>query len=439
MSDTFTLCLLVLIGSVLMIGLGTLCMRRYELAIFMIAISPAISHIFINLGSGGTQTRETYGSYIRVGILLFIGLVGFIRYIRNRSSFSQRLPFEFKLLFVFGLLAMCSTLFSVDPFYTFVRSGALIAVSGFLLGLYAWFDNLHKFDRAIDALFVAACVITTTNSLALVSGAETAWWMIDTPRFRGLWAHPTTLGSFCMVAYPVLFWKFSQYEVIRKLIICFMAGSLALLQVLTYSRGPLLGAVVGMSVWFLAREKKVRLMLFLTVIFVASTILLGTTSLQKRFERESQQGESMTTLTGRAELWEETFNLIKKRPILGYGYDVGGSILEETGNTTVSWVVQGGLSFHNGYIGTAVGLGFLGLALWVIISFVPLVRSLFFRASAHKAFVMSIMSMCFLVNFVEPTIAVSGPAGILFWVAWVMGQRQDLEFVGSRDLRKGRQ
>jgi len=435
MNDLLTITLSVLIGLLSVAALAVLCSRRYEIAIFLAAVSPAVSHVFINLESGDARAGETKGAYIRVGILLLIGFVGFIKYIKHRSRLRERLPFEFGLLFVFCLLAMSSTLFSVDPFSTFVHSGALVAVSGFLLGLYAWLDDRHKFDRALDALFIAVCVLTMVNLLALISGAKTAWLMTDASRFRGLSAHPSTLGSFCMVAYPVLLWKYSQNQVIRKYLVCCMVGSLALLQILTSSRGPLLAAIVGMSVWFLAVREKVRLMLFLGVIFVAGTILLGTTSLQKRFERETQRGKSITTLTGRTELWEETVNLIKKRPFLGYGYDVGGDILEASGNTSVSWVVQGGLSFHNGYIGAAVGLGLFGLSMWVVISVVPFVRSLFFRPSVHKAFAMSIMLMCFLVNFVEPTIAISGPAGMLFWVAWVMAAREASGFAASPGLR----
>ena len=166
-------------------------------------------------------------------------------------------------------------------------------------------------------------------------------------------------------------------------------------------------------------------MAFLAVILVVGTMLLGMPSLlDNRFQREAQHGKSFDTLTGRTDIWKESFNIIKKRPFLGYGYDVTGAILEDSGNSTVAWVAQGRFSLHNGYVGTTLGLGLIGLSMWITISFAPFFRTFSLKPSVSKAFVIAVMSTCLAVNFVEYSVAVSGPSGIFFWIAWAIAGRR---------------
>jgi exopolysaccharide production protein ExoQ len=88
-----------------------------------------------------------------------------------------------------------------------------------------------------------------------------------------------------------------------------------------------------------------------------------------------------TTLTGRTDIWRAADDLIAQRPWLGIGYNT----FWQSGNLEAEslWRAFGignriGFNFHNTYREITVHLGFVGLSIFSIISFVGVFR-LFFR------------------------------------------------------------
>jgi O-antigen ligase len=76
-----------------------------------------------------------------------------------------------------------------------------------------------------------------------------------------------------------------------------------------------------------------------------------------------------TTFTGRTDIWEFAISSLSLRPILGYGFAAfwGSSSIEKlVKNDQLEWAASASHS-HNGYLDTALTMGYPGLALIVFI------------------------------------------------------------------------
>lgn len=87
---------------------------------------------------------------------------------------------------------------------------------------------------------------------------------------------------------------------------------------LTLSRGTWVGVLVTFLIWGIYQNWK--LVLALTALFLLSIFSFGPDSVAQRAERLESQ---IDTASGRTPIWEVAVDLIKERPLLGYGYGPG--------------------------------------------------------------------------------------------------------------------
>jgi hypothetical protein len=196
----------------------------------------------------------------------------------------------------------------------------------------------------------------------------------------------------------------------------------------------MIASALGMLVWFTVTHGRLRSTVFLAVI---AGVALAVVQLNPSgFERESAGGA--TDLTGRPEIWSAAYLLAMERPLLGYGYDVEGAIFADPRFYDRELGLWGGsarVPMHSGYLSVAVGLGIIGLALWAVILFVPFVRSLLLPESHYKAFVVSTMAMCLIVNFVESVITGGrSSVGLVYWISWAMAEGLAVEGADEQTL-----
>ena len=84
-----------------------------------------------------------------------------------------------------------------------------------------------------------------------------------------------------------------------------------------------------------------------------------------------------TTYTGRSDVWEFALTSLSLRPFLGYGFAAfwGTESIEKlVQNDQIEWAATASHS-HNGYLDTALTMGFTGLALAVIVLIVMPLRN----------------------------------------------------------------
>jgi len=414
--DDFPLVLLSASVLLLAIGLAWSCKQRFEIAIFLVALSPLISAVFFPATPEvdlETATEPALGSYARIGLLALTGAVGLFRFIESWSKSRERLPVELLFLGGFLLLALFSTSYSIDQQYTFIRSASFVALFGFLLGLYSYIDSEQRLNQTLFSLFAMVAVVTLVNVTALVAFPDRAWYE---NRFQGLWSHPNAMGSFCMLAYPLLFWVYPRSAPLKKWFVAGLVMTLFCLHLLTGSRGSLMAAVCGMCMWIVVQRKPVRLFLLLSAIGVGVFILTQATP--NSFERDGSY--SATDLTERPEFWYGSLILIREKPMLGYGYAVEGGIWADPRFNKPEyslWTGSPKTSLHNGYLSVAVGLGLGALLIWCVLLFLPLWRFRSLPYTDYKGLIMAVLVSCLLLNGVETEIGGGAP---VFWIVWVI-------------------
>ena len=418
--NDLTLLLLIANAFIMGIGIAYLCLKRYHLAVFLMALSPGLSTVFISTNAEGVE-EAGIGSYMRIALIMLIGAAGLAYFVQTKLIRLNQIPSLYKLFGLFLLLALASTSYSLDPRYTFVRSASFVGVFAFLVGLYSWLQNRQRWAQALHALFLMVALGTMLSLVFMKVLPERAWNEAVDGRFQGFWSHPNTMGSFCTLSYPVLLWKYSKGGLATKLMIIVLGLTLFGLQLLTGSRGSLVGAVLGIGTWLVVLRKNVKLLLMLTAVGSAGLLIMQMKPAS--FKRAGEYANA-TDLSGREEFWAACYQIIQEKPLFGYGYAVEGKVWSDPRFHKPGYILWSGsarTSLHNGYLSVIVGVGMLGFAIWSIILFVPYWQSWRLPRGDHKAFVLAIMSICLVVNFIETEIASGNSyASMLFWIAWAM-------------------
>lgn len=434
--DILTIVLLSAIGLLIAAVIIFYSLKKYELAIALILLSPWAHWLFSPPVHEGDMESiaPTLGTYIRISIVALAGIIGVFQLLKLKSSSHNRSPSYLLLLGGFVLYALLSTVYSIDKKYTLVRSSEFLLFYFFLLGFYYWLKDKTRLDRTLNIYFmITTCgIIMNIIALVLFPGRVWSWLMPD--RFQGILEHPNSLGAFCMLSYPVLMWKYRHSSPIGKVLLLFLFCIVLFMHILSGSRASLAASVLGFFLWFLiinrANLNSLGKVLSLSLIILFGVALL----LQSRPGSLKRGSADITGLTGRTEFWQGCVQLVKEKPVTGYGYGVGGKVwidprFYKTGQFL--WSGSARASLHNGYLSMAIGLGFVGLVIWLILVLIPTWRVMRLDACGYKAFVVVMLFQGMVLNFFETSI-VSGSqiiTSLVFWLFLIMAQR--LSFFSS--------
>jgi O-antigen ligase len=423
--DTLPLFLLAGIMAIFGLGIGTLCFRDFRIAVFLIALSPFFSNFFAGFASpGGVPDQEpVVGSYIRIGILGLAGAVALFYILNEKLPAPEPLPGHFICLILFIAISMASTLYSIDQRFSLIRSTSFAALACFLLGCQAFLKTEADLRRILDTLFWVICFYTLANYAALVLFPGRAWSPTMPNRLQGFLSHPNTLGSLCMLSYPILFLRINQVRGAKKAAAIFVLLSCLLMQALSGSRGSILAAAAGVAVWWVTMKKYEKVVVYFLVIALAFVLVVVVQP--SRFEREGN--EDIGGLSGRTAFWEGVFLLITESPVKGYGYGVGGKVFEDPRFQKKGWQLWSGSpksSLHQGYLTILVEVGLIAFTLWCGSWGLVVWRCARLPPGEYKSFVLSTLAMCLVLNFVETSITGGNTIpSIFFWIAWVIGGR----------------
>ena len=131
--------------------------RRYDIAVLLVVFSPWISSIFIpNTPISPDSDQANLGSYIRVSVLLLMGSIGLIKYMKSWLVNRTIPDYKILTLFLFLGLATVSTFYSLDRDITFIRSFSFIAFFLFLLGLYTWIEEFVHIDKVLNIILISS-------------------------------------------------------------------------------------------------------------------------------------------------------------------------------------------------------------------------------------------------------------------------------------------
>lgn len=428
--DILILILLSFIFLLIAISIFFFSLRRYELAITLILLSPWVHWLFTSNVQKSVEesTAVGLGTYIRISMVALAGVIGVFQFLKLRSSSHKRVPFYLALFGGFVLYALLSTVYSIDQRYTFVRSSEFVFFFGFLLGFHCWLKDKTRLDKTLSIYFMVMTCGILINTIALVLLPERVWWWRVPDRCQGLLDHPNTLGAFCMLSYPVLMWKYRHLDPVGKVSLLFLFCIVLFIHILSGSRASLATSLFGFFLWFLilnrANLNSLAKILSLVVIIFFSVVLL----LQSRPSSFRREARGVTNLTGRAEFWRGCIQLVKERPIMGYGYGVGGKIWNDPrfySPEQFLWAGSAKSSLHNGYLSIAIGLGIIGLLLWLSLILVPMWRVMCLGPCGYRTLIVVMLFQGLLLNCFETSIASGSQiiTSLVFWLFLIMAGR----------------
>ena len=344
------------------------------------------------------------GRQMGVIVLGFVSVIMINRERLKKISISGWLGY---VIILFISLALISILWSDVKMTTFKRLSIFMAL---WLGAFSISKKYSYSDVALLAIY--NCSLT----LALSVGAEIILGTFSPfsaeYRFAGV-MHPNAQGLNC----GLLFISSVSFLLIHKdvsklgkvlILSCGFASILFLL--LTKSRTALLSSILALGFsWLLYNviQGKRVMTSFLCLIAPFQVMILyflWQADVLIKLQRLFMLGRDteVLTLTGRTDLWRELLDYVAQSPLLGYGYDSFWTLTHtaEIMGSQGSWVA----SDHSSYFNVVLGLGVIGLTIFVIMLLLSLQASirLYLRSKSNEyIFATTVIIMAIINMFLE--------------------------------------
>ena len=341
----------------------------------------------------------------------------------------------FQLYCIYFVWALVTVTYSLAPEFSILRlmDAVLLfcAVSAIAYGI----KEPEDLTRLIERFLIGCGVFVVILAFAAVALPRSVTWDVpelytvnqQVERFRGLLNSPNDVGVLMLsvVGPTMAFWnRFEKRK--RK----WFAG-LALLAVaegaLADSRTPFIALAIGCVVYALWRYRLRGILLLAGagVLAIAVMPIFG-----HNIGEYTGRGD-VTTLTGRTEMWAFVVQEIRNHPISGYGYEVAGAIFKSKYFPIWygPWEEGSQSSLHNGYLSHAIGVGVPATLFWLFIVLRPWWFAIRQKEDPWnlKPMLLLIVVPCLIHNMSEASVLdFLGVIGLLFGVAWAVGERYRL-------------
>lgn len=342
--------------------------------------------------------------------LLFIGTACLFRI--KRLAFIAMTNF-FAMLFM--CLVILSAFWSIHPDVTIRRGvGYLLTmlIAAYLPARYS-FDDIMKLlsigfsISAIGSILFAA--IAPDYGVMQLSGLGTGNW-------RGVFAHKQQLGVVMSVAVFTELYILTSCVGQRRWRVGLLA-IFSLLVLLSDSTTALLtsvGYLAGALVYLLWKRNKLISLVIFTILIVAllMVFLILLVDPDTAFNLLGKDA----TLTGRTAIWQFALELIAQKPVLGWGYRAvwqPNDAITVRVDEAVGWAVP---HAHNTFLETTLQLGWVGLAVMVLMICVALWRCI--RCCTNGITAIGWFSLMFFVGelFIGQTEITLGQNQSIEWV-----------------------
>jgi exopolysaccharide production protein ExoQ len=216
--------------------------------------------------------------------------------------------------------------------------------------------------------------------------------------------HPNTVGKITAIAALVVFHRFRLTSSASGKFVWSIAGvGLMCALAATVSKTSIAAFATACLVYFLVGKHSMRAKVATaTLVSILAVATLYVLSPQLDSYSRQQHGTALETLSGRLPLWEDTWEMIQARPIIGYGFlsfrDYGPQLF----NVRV-------VHAHNEWLHIWFSLGLVGVVLAAAIYFSylrsawKLLRSP--RATRHAALALALLAMAMVRGITEADLA----------------------------------
>lgn len=304
-------------------------------------------------------------SNIGKAALWTFGLIFAAWLLRRHMGDVLRGPMRYLLIF-FGWLFVTS-LYSPEPFKALFMVSTLLSVFFVFLafaeerGLPVLFDRLIQIQTVFLTLsIILYFAVPSVSHMLLWDGSVGG-------RMTGLGGHPNQTGVLAAFLIVALYARCDSGNISRAFKAVAIAVALVTL-VLTQSRTSLIAAGAGCMTFFLLKNRwHAALIPVLVCLGVAAFLVISLDSQILAMFARSGDADELLTGTGRSFIWELSWNLIKKAPILGYGFNSTYSMFMEE-----AYLLNGDVGIyvfphsHNLVLQLLLYGGIIALALFVL-------------------------------------------------------------------------
>lgn len=359
---------------------------------------------------GSTKRQITYTC---------LGLFGAIAFLfRPRWRLSIRGLFPWVVLVFLGL-AFLSVAWSDDRGLTIRRLGVLAFICVGVCGVLRHFSRL-QIVMLITFANVAYLIVGFGNELFLGTFRPFAAGY----RFAGT-VHPVVQSIDCAILLLGALCLVDRMREHRRLLFgCLAFGALFLF--FTRSRTGTAAALVAAFVYWYLTAHRYRLRAMTTVLLLGAALLIALMLILNQVipmpwdvVLMGRGTTNAASLTGRIPLWDLLFSSAMQRPMLGYGFD---SFMSPRHAAQVAAILAFGLnSAHSVYLDVLLGVGFIGLALFLAVmglSIVRAVRSYRIVRDPVLAFFAALIVFELFSGTLDSTLIFPNPR---FWTLLVIG------------------
>jgi len=327
-----------------------------------------------------------------------------------------RTAFKDQLLWLLVGLALISTLWSARPETTLLRTVSLLGST--LFGVYlAERYRLQDQVRLLAWALGLAAVLSLLFALLLPAYGLVPY---ESGAWRGIYVEKNLLGRI-MVLSALVFLLLPRIAHKHGWIAVPLFGLSAVLAVLSDSTTApvLLFALMLVLLVCVAVRENFALAIFFSISVISLALPIVIWMMQDWTRFLDPLGKD-PTLTGRTVLWSLSLDLVRERPLLGYGYSAvwggGDDAPAAYIRDLMGWDVP---NAHNGFLDLTLGLGLLGLVVFLVgylQSYFRAIRWLRVDRTACGLWPLIYLTFLFLYNVTENTAVVSNS---IFWVLYV--------------------
>ncbi len=281
--------------------------------------------------------------------------------------------------------------------------------------IFVAYSNSYRTNTVITSQLLLGFLLLffAINCLYLFLGSESYFL----GRFRGLTGNPNELGLIAVFSYGIIdFLKKKGQTDFPKNYFLLIKILLVVIILLTGSRTGLFGLVLYELTYRLFQNKFV---LFLSILALGILYYLSLTIDPLDLVRslglsEILRADSLTTASGRTEVWEVAWEEIKKSPLFGKGMLYDNYFILEYGREQIGdGRARNWYGVWNSYLSLLLDVGILGLSLY----FVFVLKM--FRISQYKNLAAAFLAMTLFAGITESWMAASmnafTPLFLLYW------------------------
>jgi len=378
----------------------------------------------VTASSLAASSDEKVGAVIRYS-LGFLFVLPFVSSVWRSGILRQG---GFRGYTIYLIWALMSVSYSILPAVSFAR---VIAATLPFCAFCAIASEVRSEDdarRAMGALLVGCGIIVAANYLAIVIPSSMTWRPDrDTGilRFTGFFTEPNQVGGLMLATLGAgfIYWPIASRGK-KALAAAAMLGA-AVQGAMADSRSPFVAFAIGCALYTVWKYR-VRGAIALAAVFaIFYTVAFAVPTMHEYLDRGD-----VASFSGRNVAWDFAVRRVKERPLLGYGYEVEGQILNSQYFPGWDEVWSEGYqsSLHDGFLSRAAGLGIPALLFWLFLTIRPMI-SCFFRNRDPwnlRSIVMLASLPVFILYFTESVSDFRSFAGILMALAWSMLERERL-------------